>query len=138
MANPIRAPKVVSIELVLDDGMIEDTYLVIVPTLSYRHFGAVVRVVIVGMVLEIRRVKRLHAQRTAKNIIGKLKGSKRMVRVEQLRGDGHCDREVRPELIVRPLSLGGCPVHVLVNAPSVDHLRIDVVLRVFAWILGQG
>jgi hypothetical protein len=69
-----------------------------VPALGDTLIGPIVGVVIVGAVLRVARVERLHTERTAKRSIGDTQGVDSSRRSEQLRGDNHRQGEVAPQL----------------------------------------
>lgn len=69
-----------------------------VPALGDTLIGSIVGIVVVGAVLRVARVERLHTERTAERCIGDTQGVDSSRWGEQLWGDNHRQGEVAPQL----------------------------------------
>jgi hypothetical protein len=108
--------------------------LMVIQTLGNRSIRTIVCVIVVRAVLHVARIEGSHTQRTTKHGVRELERTERVLGLEKLWSNGHCDREVWSELIIRPLAARTRPVHVLVNATTVDKIRLDIILAIFCGV----
>ena len=101
----------------------------VISTLGCGKVGGVFRVDVVWAIVEIGRVERSHASWAAQNLVYHLKGFESLGGSEELGSNGHCDGEVRTELIV--FVLFARFIKIFVDATTVDNLAVDVVLGIF-------
>lgn len=94
----------------------------------------VVRIIVVWAVLEVRRIKSFHTQRSAQVLVRKPQRAKSVYWIEQLRCHDHCDREVWPELVVRPLPPGTRAENILIDPSTVNEPCGDLVLGIVGGI----
>src|ERR1700753_69820 len=87
----------------------------------------VVRIVVIWPVLEVGSIQCLHSQRSTQVLIRKPKCAKSVYRIEQFWCHNHCNREIWPELIVRPLPPGPGPENVLIDSSAVYEPCGDLV-----------
>src|SRR5579859_3241993 len=89
----------------------------------------VITVVAVDVIWAVRHVlgiKRTHTSWTSQDFVGHFEATKGFSWVEEFRCDDHRDGKVGTELIVCPG--GGTTVEIFVDAATVDHLWIDIIL----------
>jgi len=108
-----------------------DKYLMIIPSLGGCRIIRVARIIVMGAVLEIRCIQCLHTQWSAQMLVRESQCTKSVDWIKQLWCHNHRNREIWPELIVRPLPSGARPVHILVNPSTVDKPGGDLVFRIF-------
>ena len=103
----------------------------VVPSLGGSRIIRVVRIIVVGAVLKVRRIQSLHTQWSAQVLVCESQRTKSVPWVKQLWCHDHCDREIWPKLIVGPLPSGARTVHILVNPSTIDKPSGDLVFGIF-------